>query len=153
MINSSSSTETTQDEDEQTSDWYVGKSFEPLRLTSGHYNYNTRLSSTVPTPEEAKYVDLSEESLFGNEREWAANFILSKQMEERNAGRDYGARTFANKLGLNSSTVQSWVTKLRRSRAIPGGSDATFNDNRGIHFVSMRLEWQQLRILSEKVDP
>ena len=119
MITSSS--ETTQDEDEETSAWYVGKIFEPLLPDEGRYS--TRSSSANALAEEVSYANLEGESLFGSEMEWAGKFILNKQIEERSAGRDYGAQTFASRYNLKSSTVQSWVQKVK--------CGSTFYDSRG----------------------
>ena len=105
-----SSSETTQDEDEETSAWYVGKIFEPLLPTEGHYS--TRSSSANALAEEIH--TLAEgESTFGSEMEWAGKYILNKQTEERIAGRDYGARTIASRYDLKSLTVQSWIRKVK----------------------------------------
>ena len=94
-----SSTETTQDEDEETTPWYVGKVFEPLPPSEVHYN--TRPSSSNALSEEVTYANLKDESIFGSEMEWAGNYINNKQIEERAAGRDY-----ARRYNLNSSTVR-----------------------------------------------
>ena len=93
--------------------WHPSDIFQPMPVQPPVYSTRASVSAELEEPE-LKYDDLSEVEYFDpEEMQWAAEYIIQKQTEERLEGRDFGARSFARRYNISKSRVQHWVTKLK----------------------------------------
>ena len=93
--------------------WHSSDIFQPLLVQPPVYSTRASVSAELEEPE-LKYDDLSGVEYFDpDEMQWAAEYVIQKQTEERLEGRDFGARSFARRYNISKSRVQHWVTKFK----------------------------------------